>query len=132
MQIILLLILCDIAAILIEVIYLNLFVSPAIEKQIEILIPKENNEWLYKDFNEPFTFIEIISRYSELLIPIYNFILLILQFIDFKNIVSEAVEKIHEYYKLYQTLNNEENEEKIDSYFKIAKGMNEGDGKDDT
>ena len=128
MQIILLLILCDIAAILIEVIYLNLFVSPAIEKQIEILIPKENNEWLYKDFNEPFTFIEIISRYSELLIPIYNFILLILQFIDFKNIVSEAVEKIHEYYKLYQTLNNEENEEKIDSYFKIAKG----EGKDDT
>ena len=127
MQIILLLILCDIAAILIEVIYLNLFVSPAIEKQIEILIPKENNEWLYKDFNEPFTFIEIISRYSELLIPIYNFILLILQFIDFKNIVSEAVEKIHEYYKLYQTLNNEENEEKIDSYFKIAKG----EGKDD-
>ena len=128
MQIILLLILCDIAAILIEVIYLNLFVSPAIEKQIEILIPKENNEWLYKDFNEPFTFIEIISRYSELLIPIYNFILLILQFIDFKNIVSEAVEKIHEYYKLYQTLNNEENEEKIDSYFKIDKG----EGKDDT
>ena len=128
MQIILILILCDIAAILIEVIYLNLFVSPAIEKQIEILIPKENNEWLYKDFNEPFTFIEIISRYSELLIPIYNFILLILQFIDFKNIVSEAVEKIHEYYKLYQTLNNEENEEKIDSYFKIAKG----EGKDDT
>ena len=128
MRIILLLILCDIAAILIEVIYLNLFVSPAIEKQIEILIPKENNEWLYKDFNEPFTFIEIISRYSELLIPIYNFILLILQFIDFKNIVSEAVEKIHEYYKLYQTLNNEENEEKIDSYFKIAKG----EGKDDT
>ena len=128
MQIILLLILCDIAAILIEVIYLNLFVSPTIEKQIEILIPKENNEWLYKDFNEPFTFIEIISRYSELLIPIYNFILLILQFIDFKNIVSEAVEKIHEYYKLYQTLNNEENEEKIDSYFKIAKG----EGKDDT
>ena len=128
MQIILLLILCDIAAILIEVIYLNLFVSPAIEKQIEILIPKENNEWLYKDFNEPFTFIEIISRYSELLIPIYNFILLILQLIDFKNIVSEAVEKIHEYYKLYQTLNNEENEEKIDSYFKIAKG----EGKDDT
>ena len=132
MRIILLLILCDIAAILIEVIYLNLFVSPAIEKKIEILIPKENNEWLYKDFNEPFTFIEIISRYSELLIPIYNFILLILQFIDFKNIVSEAVEKIHEYYKLYQTLNNEENEEKIDSYFKIAKGMNEGESKDDT
>ena len=128
MQIILLLLLCDIAAILIEVIYLNLFVSLAIEKQIEILIPKENNDWLYKDFNEPFTFIEIISRYSELLIPIYNFILLILQFIDFKNIVSEAVEKIHEYYKLYQTLNNEENEEKIDSYFKIAKG----EGKDDT
>ena len=127
MQIILLLILCDIAAILIEVIYLNLFVSPAIEKQIEILIPKENNEWLYKDFNEPFTFIEIISRYSELLIPIYNFILLILQFIDFKNIVSEEVEKIHEYYKLYQTLNNEENEEKIDSYFKIAKGENKDD-----
>lgn len=128
MQIILLLILCDIAAILIEVIYLNLFVSPAIEKQIETLIPKENNEWLYEDFNEPFTFIEIISQYSALLIPIYNFILLILQFIDFKNIVSEAVEKIHEYYKLYQTLNNEENEEKIDSYFKIAKG----EGKDDT
>lgn len=113
MQIILLLILCDIAAILIEVIYLNLFVSPAIEKQIEILIPKENNEWLYEDFNEPFTFIEIISRYSTLLIPIYNFILLILQFIDFKNIVSEAVEKIHEYYKLYQILNNEENQEKL-------------------
>lgn len=128
MQIILLLILCDIAAILIEAIYLNLFVSPAIEKQIEILIPKENNEWLYKDFNEPFTFIEIISSYGELLIPIFNFILLIFQFIDFKNIVSEAVEKIHEYYKLYQTLNNEENEEKIDSYFKIAKG----EGKDDT
>ena len=131
MQIILLLILCDIAAILIEVIYLNLFVSPAIEKQIEILIPKENNEWLYEDFNEPFTFIEIISRYSTLLIPIYNFILLILQFIDFKNIVSEAVEKIHEYYKFYQILNNEENKEKIDSYFKIAKGMNEGESKDD-
>ena len=131
MQIILLLILCDIAAILIEVIYLNLFVSPAIEKQIEILIPKENNEWLYEDFNEPFTFIEIISRYSTLLIPIYNFIILILQFIDFKNIVSEAVEKIHEYYKFYQILNNEENKEKIDSYFKIAKGMNEGESKDD-
>ena len=32
MRIILLLILCDIAAILIEVIYLNLFVSPAVEK----------------------------------------------------------------------------------------------------
>lgn len=130
MQIILLLILCDIAAILIEVIYLNLFVSPAIEKQIEILIPKENNEWLYEDFNEPFTFIEIISSYSALLIPIYNFILLILQFIDFKNIVSEAVEKIHEYYKIHQIL--EENEEKFDSYFKIDKGMNEGEGKDDT
>lgn len=132
MQIILLLILCDIAAILIETIYLNLFVSPAIEKQIEILIPKENNEWLYEDFNEPFTFIEIVSRYSALLIPIYNFILLILQFIDFKDIVSEAVEKIHEYYKLHQILNNEKNKERIDSYFKIAKEMNEGEGKNDT
>ena len=131
MRIILLLILCDIAAILIEVIYLNLFVSPAVEKQIKTLIPEENNEWLYKDFNEPFTFIEIISRYSTLLIPIYNFIILILQFIDFKNIVSEAVEKIHEYYKFYQILNNEENKEKIDAYFKIAKGINEGENKDD-
>ena len=131
MQIILLLILCDIAAILIEVIYLNLFVSPAIEKQIEILIPKENNEWLYKDFNEPFTFIEIISRYSELLIPIYNFILLILQVIDFKDIVSAVVERIQAYYKLHQILNNKQNREKINSYFKIAEGMNEGENKDD-
>ena len=131
MQIILLLILCDIAAILIEVIYLNLFVSPAIEKQIELLIPKENNEWLYKDFNEPFTFIEIISEYGALLIPIYNFILLILQFINFKGIVSEVVERIQEYYKLHQILNNKENKEKIDSYFKITKGINEGENKDD-
>ena len=131
MRIILLLILCDIAAILIEVIYLNLFVSPAVEKQIETLIPKENNEWLYEEFNEPFTFIEIISKYGELLIPIFNFILLILQFINFKGVVSEVVERIQEYYKLHQILNNKENKEKIDSYFKIAKGINEGENKDD-
>lgn len=131
MRIILLLILCDIAAILIEVIYLNLFVSPAVEKQIETLIPKENNEWLYEEFNTPFTFIEIISEYGALLIPIYNFILLILQFINFKGVVSEVVERIQEYYKLHQILNNKENKEKIDSYFKIAEGMNEGENKDD-
>ena len=131
MRIILLLILCDIAAILIEVIYLNLFVSPAVEKQIKTLIPEENNEWLYEEFNSPFTFIEIISKYGELLIPIFNFILLILQFIDFKGIVSEVVERIQEYYKLHQILNSEENKEKIDAYFKIAKGINEGENKDD-
>ena len=127
MRIILLLILCDIAAILIEVIYLNLFVSPAVEKQIKTLIPEENNEWLYEEFNSPFTFIEIISKYGELLIPIFNFILLILQFIDFKGIVSEVVERIQEYYKLHQILNSEENKEKIDAYFKIAKGESKDD-----
>jgi len=57
---------------------------------------------------------------------------LMLQFADFKNIVSESVERIHEYYKLYQVLNNEENKEKIDSYFKITKEMNEGEDKNDT